>query len=78
MGPALASSVPPPAMVTGAGAGVCCSRAPWHGQGPLCSPGTEAGVPAMLSQFCGSRICDPGKSLHPSATMSGWQSSAVS
>lgn len=35
-------------------------RAPWHGQGPLCSPGTEAEVPAVLSLCFVAAGSDPG------------------
>lgn len=54
MGP---SSATPPAMVPGAGAGGCCSRAP---AGPTLFLVTEAEAPAVLSQCLVAAGSDPG------------------
>lgn len=54
MGP---SSATPPAMVPGAGAGGCCSRAP---AGPTLFLVTKAEAPAVLSQCLVAAGSDPG------------------
>lgn len=83
MGPSLASSDCAPAVVPGAGA---VGAAPGHLQGSLtqlCTLGTEAEVPAVLSpcvlwQQGPTLGLRQGNNLHQCATVSGWQSSALS